>query len=854
MEALFPPPGDPDGPPNPEHPDDVDLLEGIDLNDIPLEELMSVLQIDLKAPDVNVETHVFPDWFDRTPFQSEGFDVDEWVESMYQRGHTMDELNVQLEAYGKLVEGKLVDITAQNFYKFLALSDDLPDIETRTKEWDGPLDKLIAQLTVQRDSMQKELDDMENALKEKKRLADERATLELMIETHNVVAKVERLLQEVGAGPAGKDATNPDAAVDKAIGVAECVDSDSDDDSIPEGYVVSEDEEGLDALEPTFATNASSSSAAAMALGGVDGKSVANDRAQLLERVSSEMGRLRFLQAKGKKLPFVRSMAPRIDACEESLAEAVASVLEDALSAPAGSRDRSRVEHCLRAHVAMDRVSEAEDAIARVLVQPAVAKVTGSASAETTFPNLLKSCVDAALGSCELELELTGGIETSAEMDPSKFCILGNCVLRCVDEAVHTARPGEYGPGEPDRFIRNHAAAVAAVRSIETRTVSEANVRAFRASDAYATYQKRWNLAAYFNIRMGEIAGEMTSYLDDHSLVRAVDGQGGFALAATGAAWKALERSWSDGVVCVHAADRFVRLAAQIVSRYGSWVKMGADAVGTEPPPAVERPPLPNDPDRKPRLVVPEHSWGCHATAEDLGTIRGDCEMLSEKIVRVFIPGMCDKLRAVFGDPAANTAKECMEEGVKELGAGAAADVNGALMRTIGDRCVETLKQMKGITATFRMTNKPLPTRHSHFVPGAVAPLRQFLELSAKRKNLTPESARKVAAAVGEYVSGKYTEMASELVAGVKKTEASLNRLKDRRAAKEGGSAAGGDDGEKGPSDTDKICKQLTLDVVEFGTQLAKLGTDPGRSERFKELWALVAPEGEKQVPVFLTA
>merc|ERR1719424_1976478 len=103
---------------------------------------------------------------------------------------------------------------------------------------------------------------------------------------------------------------------------------------------------------------------------------------------------------------------------------------------------------------------------------------------------------------------------------------------------------------------------------------------------------------------------------------------------------------------------------------------MGADAVGTEPPAAVERPPLPNDPDRKPRLVVPEHSWGCHASAEDLGTIRGDCEMLSEKITRVFIPGMCDKLRAVFGDPAANTAKECVEEGVKELGVGAAADVN----------------------------------------------------------------------------------------------------------------------------------------------------------------------------------
>ena len=66
--------------------------------------------------------------------------------------------------------------------------------------------------------------------------------------------------------------------------------------------------------------------------------------------------------------------------------------------------------------------------------------------------------------------------------------------------------------------------------------------------------------------------------------------------------------------------------------------------------------------------------------------------------------------------------------------------------------------------------------------------------------------------------------------------------------------AGGGDDGEKGPSDTDKICKQLLLDVVEFGTQLTKLGTDPARSEKFKELWSLVAPEGEKQAPVFLTA
>ena len=203
-------------------------------------------------------------------------------------------------------------------------------------------------------------------------------------------------------------------------------------------------------------------------------------------------------------------------------------------------------------------------------------------------------------------------------------------------------------------------------------------------------------------------------------------------------------------------------------------------------PPPVEQPAAPNDPDGQPRRVVPEHSWGCAATAEDLAAIRGDCEALAAKVLDSFVPGMCDTLRIAFGEPAADAAKECMEEGVKELARGPAADINGALMRIIGDRCVETLKQMKGITATFRMTNKPLPTRHSHFVPGAVAPLKLFVEQTARKKVLSAESATQVAIAVGEYVAGKYAEMASELVAGVKKTEASLNRLKDRRAAKEG--------------------------------------------------------------------
>jgi hypothetical protein len=47
--------------------------------------------------------------------------------------------------------------------------------------------------------------------------------------------------------------------------------------------------------------------------------------------------------------------------------------------------------------------------------------------------------------------------------------------------------------------------------------------------------------------------------------------------------------------------------------------------------------------------------------------------------------------------------------------------------------------------------------------------------------------------------------------------------------------AAGKDDGKV--SDTEKICKQLHLDVCEYGAQLAKLGVDPATRETFRALW-----------------
>ena len=87
-----------------------------------------------------------------------------------------------------------------------------------------------------------------------------------------------------------------------------------------------------------------------------------------------------------------------------------------------------------------------------------------------------------------------------------------------------------------------------------------------------------------------------------------------------------------------------------------------------------------------------------------------------------------------------------------------------------------------------------------------------------------------------ESVCDKYAEMARELVSTVKKTEASLNRLKDRQ----------GKTSSAGIGDTDKICRQLYLDVKELSLHIEKLGINVKESKSFAELWQAVESGEEK--------
>ena len=151
-------------------------------------------------------------------------------------------------------------------------------------------------------------------------------------------------------------------------------------------------------------------------------------------------------------------------------------------------------------------------------------------------------------------------------------------------------------------------------------------------------------------------------------------------------------------------------------------------------------------------------SWGATASDEDLLRLRGDVEVLAARVETALAPRVAAALARTLGDAAAAAATEVLCDGAAALtrardsdesldesfkktnvnARSAAESLDARLASDVVRRCAVALGQLKGVTATFRMTNKPMPTKPSHFANGVVEPLRRFAESGAVREASAP--------------------------------------------------------------------------------------------------------------------
>lgn len=108
---------------------------------------------------------------------------------------------------------------------------------------------------------------------------------------------------------------------------------------------------------------------------------------------------------------------------------------------------------------------------------------------------------------------------------------------------------------------------------------------------------------------------------------------------------------------------------------------------------------------------------------------------------------------------------------------------------------------------------------------------------------LASETKNEILLCAATEITDRYYELAADLVSVTRKTESSLQKMRQSAQRRAGASS---DISDNYVSDTDKICMQLFLDIQEYGRNLSALGVEAVNIASYCSLWQCVAPVDKK--------
>jgi conserved oligomeric Golgi complex subunit 2 len=187
-----------------------------------------------------------------------------------------------------------------------------------------------------------------------------------------------------------------------------------------------------------------------------------------------------------------------------------------------------------------------------------------------------------------------------------------------------------------------------------------------------------------------------------------------------------------------------------------------------------------------------------------------------------------------LSDPPADI-RELVLEVLKEAGDQVYPTIdkawNQVIVNLLTQKCSGPLAAVKGVAATYRMTNRPPPAQASPFVGTILRPLKDF----------DSEFTNRIPAQIGALwklqivvtVAERYAAAVDDLIATVQRTEVALKNRKARRTAV------------GGMSDGEKVKLQLYLDYKAFEQSVRDVGIEPASVIGISRLSELTL-EGEK--------
>jgi hypothetical protein len=396
---------------------------------------------------------------------------------------------------------------------------------------------------------------------------------------------------------------------------------------------------------------------------------------------------------------------------------------------------------------------------------------------------------------------------------------------------------GGGASGGPGDFSRLYYRPVLNRRSFE-----RAQSRLY-AHPATVEYYRRWNLPIYYQLRFAEFTRRIDDalrrvreegwhasvYAGGEGDARAIRDSLGFELPIFVELYDVLLSMWRSTVFLRPLTHRFLRGAVQLVGRMMAFVRGGlegdiefggsvggggssgggGDADGEEKEEGgAEAATLETT-----IVSIPPYRW--NERVEDIAVVSWELTILDTTLSHDYLEfisnTVCprdEKSRHSTHNSSSELdeikllASDIMLESSRGIAPLVSHSWNALIVDNLTLQCCAPLSAVKGVAATYRMTNRPPPTQASPFVATILRPLHEFDKSYASRT--PPQIGDDWKRSVVSSVSDKYSLAVEELIATVKRTEEALKGRATRRTM------AGG------MSDGEKVKLQLFLDHREF--------------------------------------
>ncbi|XP_045247771.1 conserved oligomeric Golgi complex subunit 2 isoform X4 [Macaca fascicularis] len=559
---------------------------------------------------------------------------------------------------------------------------------------------------------------------------------------------------------------------------------------------------------------------------------------QILERIATEFNQLQFHAVQSKGMPLLDKVRPRIAGITAMLQQSLEGLLLEGLQ----TSDVDIIRHCLRTYATIDKTRDAEALVGQVLVKPYIDEVIIEQFVES-HPNGLQVMYNKLLEfvphHCRLLREVTGGAISSEKGNTVPgYDFLVNSVWPQIVQGLEEKLPSLFNPGNPDAFHEKYTISMDFVRRFERQCGSQASVKRLRAHPAYHSFNNKWNLPVYFQIRFREIAGSLEATLTD--VLEDAPAESPYCLLASHRTWNSLRRCWSDEMFLPLLVHRLWRFTLQILARYSVFVsELSLRPISNESPKEIKKPLVTGS--KEPSITqgnTEDQGSGPSETKPVVSISRtqllyvvADLDKLQEQLPEL-LEIIKPKLEMIgFKNFSSITA---LEDSQSSLSA-CVPSLSSKIIQDLSDSCFSFLKSALEVPRLYRRTNKEVPTTASSYVDSALKPLFQ-LQNGHKDKLKQAIIQQWLEGALSESTH-KYYETVSDVLNSVKKMEESLKRLKQARKTTPTNPV--GPSG--GMSDDDKIRLQLALDVEYLGEQIQKLGLQASDIKSFPALAELVA-------------